>query len=100
MSRSKTVILIKRTDWKKYGFVQGRNSKEWIIWGNVKHIYFDEKDRILHFNMLTLDTIAKVIEMAKDGVLIVENVIRKHQVLLTDAEYEAVLKMREVQHEQ
>lgn len=83
-------------DYKKYGFIKGRSSKDWVILGNVKNIYFSEKDYVLHFNKLTLECVSKIIDMAKDDVIccVEKTKSKKHCMNLDDEEYKLIIENR------
>lgn len=90
-------VVKRNTDLRRYSFVFD-GVHEWAVWRGTKRIYLDDRNNILHFNMITLEVLAIFYLMICDGRVFFQDTNEKksvlHFVALSDEEYGIILKKR------
>lgn len=90
-------VVKRNTDLHRYGFIFD-GVHEWFVRRGTKRIYLDDRNNILHFNMITLEVLAIFYHMICDGRVFFQDTNEEksvlHFVALSDEEYDIILKKR------
>ncbi len=89
-------VVNKNADLSKYGFEE--DTKEWVVWQGTRRLWVRKSDYLLHFNMITNETLSIFYDMIKDNIVkYVDKPLKPcnyHYIGLSNDEYKLILDKR------